>query len=316
MGSCRQSGVTHGAFCLLPEREYYSDYRLGSSHACAAPRSGAAGAVGDARLVSSTHNPPSLPIDIHPDRPPCPVYRVVVHDFGGGYIEAVIVRESRRLSAPSSSRRRSSRTRDEMSPEDLRRSVSRARKSMRHKVLMMGADRMLTLTYRANQCDLSLAYSHLSAFVRLCRRKWGRFDFVAVPEFQARGAVHFHIALNRYYPVRPLRRFWLSVVGSLGGNIDMTSPRTGGQWSRQRLCNYLGKYMSKSLDVQDVGRKRYTSSRGIPSPSKTVFFVPIHERSDTFRHILSFLEFFSGSSLRAPRSVSGHLFPVWYISSY
>jgi len=167
VGNCRQSGVTHGAFCLLPEREYYPDYRLGSSHACAAPRSGAAGAVGDARLVSSTHNPPSLPIDIHPDRPPGPVYRVVVHDFGGGYIEGVIVRESRRLSAPSSSRRRSSRTRDEMSPEDLRRSVSRARKSMRHKVLMMGADRMLTLTYRANQCDLSLAYSHLSAFCPL-----------------------------------------------------------------------------------------------------------------------------------------------------
>src|SRR5690606_15820961 len=52
---------------------------------------------------------------------------------------------------------------------------------------------LATLTYRDNFTDLSGAYKHFSAFIQSLRHKFGKtFKYICVPEFQKRGAVHFH----------------------------------------------------------------------------------------------------------------------------
>jgi len=111
--------------------------------------------------------------------------------------------------------------------------------------MAMGADRLLTLTYRENRTDPAQAWEDWQRFARLCRERFQEFKYVVVPERQKRGAVHFHVALNTYYSVRTLRALWLQVVTE--GNIDITTPRTGGRWQVYKLAGYLSKYIAKTI---------------------------------------------------------------------
>ena len=56
---------------------------------------------------------------------------------------------------------------------------------------------LITLTYRDNFTDLKKSYRHLSSFIQSLRHKYGKdFRYVCVPEFQTRGAVHYHALLG------------------------------------------------------------------------------------------------------------------------
>jgi len=75
------------------------------------------------------------------------------------------------------------------------RQVRGAKKHVRERSKMIGADRMITLTYRENMTDRETALKHWDRFRRRMR-KHKQFHYVAVIEEQARGALHFHIAVN------------------------------------------------------------------------------------------------------------------------
>lgn len=52
---------------------------------------------------------------------------------------------------------------------------------------------LITTTYRDNQTDLRIGYRDFHSFIKALRHKFGAlFRYIAVPEFQRRGAVHFH----------------------------------------------------------------------------------------------------------------------------
>ena len=71
----------------------------------------------------------------------------------------------------------------------------RAKKNVRHRCKTIGADRMVTLTYRENMIDRERALKHWDLF----RRRLGKvkhFHYVAVIEEQERGALHFHVAVQ------------------------------------------------------------------------------------------------------------------------
>lgn len=147
-------------------------------------------------------------------------------------------------------------------------SCQRARKAIRQKSLSMNADRMLTLTFRENLTDIDAAWDRFKYFCKLMRVKYkDNFQYVAVPEYQKRGAVHFHLAVSGYYPVNTLRAFWLRAVGRLGGNIDITSPKKFGKnsWNPQRVANYIAKYISKTETVL-FNKRRYSTGGKIQLP--------------------------------------------------
>ena len=131
--------------------------------------------------------------------------------------------------------------------ENSNRAARRAVATVRRKCMAMGADRLLTLTYRENLTDPAEAWEHWQKFARACRDRFDGFKYVVVPEKQKRGAIHFHVALNRFYSVRTLRAIWREIIGE--GNVDMTSPRSGGKWKVQKLANYLSKYIAKTIQT-------------------------------------------------------------------
>lgn len=150
----------------------------------------------------------------------------------------------------------------EMTPEVLKKSQLRAKKLIRHKLLMMQSDRMLTLTYQENITDIKQAWHDLKEFNRLMKWRYKDWAYVAVPEYQKRGAVHFHLAIKGYYHANTVRLLWHKAIGGNKGNIDITSPRVIDKksWNPKRIANYLAKYVTKSETV-DFNQKRYSSSR-------------------------------------------------------
>lgn len=160
-----------------------------------------------------------------------------------------------------------------MDDRTLNESVRRARTTVRRKLLTMCADRLLTLTFRENVSDIDQAWDVFKYFCRLMRFRYkDRFVYVAVPEYQKRGAVHFHLAIKGYYSVNTVRHLWHRAVGKLEGNIDITSPRKASNknsWNPKRIASYISKYITKS-DSVEFNRRRYSSggSIQIPDPIK------------------------------------------------
>lgn len=234
------------------------------------------------------------------EQPPGPCIRVKVTDYGGGDFEAIAYLQEQ-PPVPPRSKERTNKTRSDMDPDHLARSVNRAKREVRQKCMMLKADRMLTFTYRENQQDRELAYRHLLKTTRRLGKMFtSGFDYVAVAERQKRGAWHFHLAVNRFYNVNILRKVWQQSTGDTG-NVNVTSPRTGGAWNRAKLSRYLSKYMTKDQENQLINSKRYSSSRGIPSPVVNTYFIPAGP--NTLRFLVSFIRELSGKQIERIREV-------------
>jgi len=124
---------------------------------------------------------------------------------------------------------------------------------------------LVTLTYSSNQKDLGIGYKDFHTFIVAMRRKYGQvFRYIAVPEFQKRGALHFH-TLFWGLPeniCREERR--TRMVASLWGRGFVDCFETDGS---SKLAGYLAKYMSKSYeDLRLAGKKAYRCSRNVFRP--------------------------------------------------
>jgi len=177
--------------------------------------------------------------------------RARVVDYGSGHVTVRyhVVHESNRESWSRDAER------------DRERSTARAVRNCRDRILVLGCDRILTLTYRQNLEDLNVSREHLRMFVAKVRRAKPGWKFVGVAERQKRGAVHWHLALCGFVDVVMLRAFWSEVIGRGGydGNIDIKAVRTPAS-----AC-YIAKYLGKGFDERERPRygHHYIVSRGL-----------------------------------------------------
>lgn len=161
----------------------------------------------------------------------------------------------------------------------LRNAAQRAKKRVRHLCKAMGADTLLTLTYRANQTDLDLCKKHLKEFNRRMLRTFPDFRFVAGFERQKRGAWHVHMAcLNDSIktPVRGvkvksynvIRAIWRAVTGELEGNIDVSAKKRNSQRKCARIASYISKYITKEYEAGPDYKNRWTKYGDFDVPPK------------------------------------------------
>lgn len=195
-------------------------------------------------------------------------HRVVIRNYGTD-LEAVSFQlEADEQLMRGGGAKRKNASKDDMDKVTLDKSRQRARSSVRRKCFAAGMDRMMTLTFRENVTDLPVAWEVFKYFSR--KMKWrfsDRWFYVAVPEYQERGAVHFHLAVSGFFHANTVRRFWKQAAGQFDGNIDITSPRKIGKasWNPRRIAAYLTKYITKEETV-GFNSRRYSSGGNIPEP--------------------------------------------------
>lgn len=180
----------------------------------------------------------------------------------------------------------------EKAARNAARSATRAKKRVRQLCKVMGVDTMLTLTYKANQLDLQLCKKHLREFNRRLLRVMPDFAFVAAFERQKRGAWHVHMATrripesladrNRQNAMRlksydVIRRIWRSVVGDLGGNIDVARRKFHSRKSSAQIASYIAGYIVKEYAEGEQWSNRWTKygEGSVPEPVELgVYFGP------------------------------------------
>lgn len=152
----------------------------------------------------------------------------------------------------------------------LKIAASRAKRRVRRLCKVMGANTLLTLTYRANVVDLAKCKRNLKEFVRRLRRVLPDFRAVAAFEQQERGAWHVHLATVRFpnelaaingvkvKSFNVIRAVWRSVTKEDGGNVDISNTKRGAQRSSAKIAAYIAKYIAKAFEEGEAGSNRWT----------------------------------------------------------
>lgn len=198
-------------------------------------------------------------------------YRVVAHDLGNGHVEVTTPQVIEWQEAEWSPQvmadhlevvRQFREEHPEVVEERNReRAARRAKTRVRRLCKAMGADTLLTLTYRANVTDLDRMKADLKEFNRRLVRVHPSFRCVAGFETQGRGAWHAHLAtagIPRTFVVKNgkgvpsvvksfdlLRSIWRSVTGENGGNVDLARRKRHNRKSPAKVAAYLSKYIGK-----------------------------------------------------------------------
>jgi len=124
---------------------------------------------------------------------------------------------------------------------------------------------LLTLTYSDNVKDIDVSNKMFNNFTKRLRYDLGNeISWISVPEFQKRGAVHYHVLLfgvsHELVKSERSTRYFASIWTH--GFVDVIS--TDGS---PKLATYLAKYMSKALaDNRLIGKRGYSASHNIMRP--------------------------------------------------
>ena len=133
---------------------------------------------------------------------------------------------------------------------------------------------LITLTYGDNFTDLKGAYGHLSSFIQSLRYKYGKiFKYAAVPEFQKRGAVHFHALVWGLPSELLLSERQTRTIARTWEHGFVYLKETDGN---EKLSFYLSKYMAKAfIDPRLKNQKSYVASRNMLRPVIQSGFSPV-----------------------------------------
>jgi len=118
----------------------------------------------------------------------------------------------------------------------------------------------ITFTFARNVCSLEEANPLFSTCVKEMQRRWGRSRYLCVPEFQKRGAVHYHVIF-----------FDLPFIPHIKQKMSKLWQHGFCQVKAIRKIKNIGAYVSKYLqkgvgDERSRGKKSYFCSRNMVKP--------------------------------------------------
>jgi len=151
----------------------------------------------------------------------------------------------------------------------------------------------ITLTFADNVTDIDYALSEFRKwyykFKKHLQRKYDKKDFyyVMVPEFQKRGAVHFHLLTNLtpddsptlIYPQEGKESCYDVAYWSHGYTSYFAL-------TNDRIYTYLSKYMTKDIDNRLFAKRRYYFSQNLDKAKEYYFDMSDYDDFNLFIHRL------------------------------
>ena len=127
----------------------------------------------------------------------------------------------------------------------------------------------ITLTFEENIKDIEQANKRFRYWRDSMQRAFKDFKYVCVPEFQKRGAVHYHLLtnldINIHKNLIPLQegkkkqynvKYWKEGFASVFNLKNMN------------VVGYISKYMTKDIDNRLFGKRRYFNSKSLIIPKE------------------------------------------------
>lgn len=118
----------------------------------------------------------------------------------------------------------------------------------------------LTLSDQQRHTDKFIRKNLLEPFLRILRWQFGVEKYVWKAEVQLRGALHFHITTDKFLPWKEIQNIWNRIQERHGYLIEYKKANEGKEPNStdikaikndKQLSNYLGKYISKSEEMED-----------------------------------------------------------------
>ena len=117
--------------------------------------------------------------------------------------------------------------------------------------------KFITLTFKDNLTDVKKANKEFKKFIQRMRYRYGGFKYVAVIEFQKRGAVHYHMMSDLdYIENEKLNKIWGNGFVKINNITHVDN-----------VGAYMIKYMTKdNNDMRLRGLKSYQTSKNLDRP--------------------------------------------------
>lgn len=149
----------------------------------------------------------------------------------------------------------------------------------------------ITLTFKENIIDIKLANKKFQNYVRQVKRVFKEFSYIAIPEFQKRGAIHYHLLTNipadsPLIPKREIKRLYnkeikcykeLEYYDLKYWNYGFSSAEVM-KGNVKKVIGYISKYMTKDIDNRLFGKHRYFYSQNLSKPKEN--YIDMEENKD------------------------------------
>lgn len=135
----------------------------------------------------------------------------------------------------------------------------------------------ITLTFSENITDIAKANSIFNAWRTNIKKLKPDFKYIAVPEFQKRGAVHYHVLSNLSKEDKEIIFKQLIKTGKAVKYDDLYDVK---YWTKgfarvdfikndyKKIYGYICKYMTKDIDNKLFGKHRYFNSQNLIKPKE------------------------------------------------
>jgi len=125
----------------------------------------------------------------------------------------------------------------------------------------------VTLTFAENIKELKEANIIFKKFIKRLKRKITNLKYLAVPEFQKRGAVHYHLLMNAEVANDKLAEIWQQGFVMINRVKHVNN-----------LGMYISKYVGKDLfDIRYFGMRKILASKNLEQPIILTIFKEVRE---------------------------------------
>jgi hypothetical protein len=151
---------------------------------------------------------------------------------------------------------------EEAKKKQIQYSINRTKTSIRRLVNSNPhLNKFMTLTFADNITDLKEANYLFNQFIKRISYRYESFEYLAVPEFQKRGAVHYHLLCNLpYIEMDALEYIWSHGMVNIRKTNEVNN-----------LGAYMSKYLGKELfSGRMFGKKKFFRSQTLSEPVELV----------------------------------------------
>lgn len=167
---------------------------------------------------------------------------------------------------------RLSRTPQEVEDEraqDLHSNLGKSKRKIRDYILSNEFDMFWTITFAKDRKDSEKCFIKLQNWIKYMKKKYGKFDYLIIPEKHKTGEIHFHGVTNGFKGRlidSGIKKKGITVYNADNwkhGFSTVTYIR-----DRRRTASYVTKYITKEMHQSTVGKgkKKYWQSNGLRLP--------------------------------------------------